>query len=93
MIAHFAEGLVKNIVEIALTRNKATINGSPVKELLPIKLLRATVRTVPILLFLNTFTKIEPSRIKITVRPIPSSEWVKSSEKSLLFFIVFAPIP
>ena len=51
------------------------------------------VNTGPILDALNTFNNIDPRKIKIRVLPVPSNECVKSSQKSLLFFIVFAPIP
>ena len=74
MIDHLLVGPVKNIVDTALIRNRIIINGIPLNEPFPKTLLRATVITTPILLFLNTFIKIEPNNIKINVLPVPSNE-------------------
>jgi len=74
MIAHLAEGFVKKKVEMALTKNKAIISGKPVSDPLLIRLLKDIVKTGPILLFLKTLIRIDPSSMRITVRPIPSNE-------------------
>ena len=77
----------------ALIKNNATISRIPDILPEPIILAKVIVNTVPILLFLNTLIRIEPNNIKIIVRPVPSNECAKYSQKSLLFFIVLAPIP
>ena len=92
-IDHLLTGLTRNNVDIAVNINNSIISNNPLKSPLPSKLDKEAIITTPILLFLNTLISIEASNISINVRPVPSREWVKYSQKSLLFFIVLAPRP